>query len=404
MGVQVWAHPAASNRRNPSFGECRLPAESPDVLCFSHLRWHFVTQRPQHLLARCARDRRVFYWEEPLHDGAGAGSVEILHERENLLVLRPHLPPGAVPIAEQDELQTALLNNFLAEFAIERYVCWYYTPMALGFTADLTPEATIYDCMDELSAFRGAPPELREREQQLFARADVVFTGGISLYEAKREQHSNVHAFPSSIDVRHFRQGGEDPEDQAGIPHPRAGFYGVLDERLDISLLAELARLRPACRFILIGPVVKIDAASLPQAPNLHYLGPKTYAELPVYLDAWDAALLPFARNESTRFISPTKTPEYLAAGKPVVSTPITDVVRGYEGLVAIADTPEAFAAALDKALEPPTSEWRAAVERKLDENSWDRTWIAMWAEVERVIKHPADPQAESKEALPPPI
>ena len=319
-------------------------------------------------------------------------------------MLRPHLPPGALTGGEQDALQAGLLADFLKQFSIEHYVCWYYTPMALGFTGELTPQATVYDCMDELSAFRGAPPELRERERQLFTRADAVFTGGISLYEAKRAQHPNVHAFPSSIEVEHFRQGGEDPADQAMIPHPRAGFYGVLDERLDVPLLAELARLRPQVHFILIGPVVKIDPAALPQAPNLHYLGPKSYAELPAYLHNWDAALLPFARNESTRFISPTKTPEYLAAGKPVVSTPITDVVRGYEGLVAIAETPEAFAAALDEALKPPTPEWQAAVARKLGENSWDRTWMAMWAEVERAIKYPADPQAESKEALPPPV
>ncbi len=349
-------------------------------------------QRPQHLLSRAARELRVVFWEEPLLDAeSGDGSLEVLQEAVkggHLWVVRPHLPAGV----DAEAAQRTLLAGFLREHNITEYVSWYYTPMALGFTGELTPEAIVYDCMDELSAFAGAPPDLRAREQELFARAGVVFTGGMSLYESKRRQHGNVHPFPSSIEVEHFRQGGHavpDPEDQAAIPHPRAGFYGVLDERFDIALVAEVARLRPAIHFILIGPVVKIDPATLPSAPNLHYLGPKSYAELPAYLAGWDAATLPFARNESTRFISPTKTPEYLAAGKPVVSTPIRDVVAGYgdEGLVAIAAAPEEFAAALDKALTPPEAGWRDAVEAKLATNSWDKTWAAMWEEIERVRK-----------------
>ena len=395
----------------PTDTAATMPADAPlDLLCFSHLRWHFVTQRPQHLLSRAARERRVFYWEEPYFDGAGQGHVEVMREEGGqLLVLRPHLPPASEHSGERDQLQHDLLHGFLQEFAIARYVCWFYTPMALGFAGDLTPEATVYDCMDELSAFHGAPPELREREQQLLQRADVVFTGGMSLYEAKRGQHGNVHPFPSSIDAKHFRAAAAplpDPADQAAIPHPRAGFYGVLDERFDVRLMAEVARLRPEIQFVLIGPVVKIHPASLPSGANLYYLGSKSYAELPAYLAGWDIAMLPFALNESTRFISPTKTPEYLAAGKPVVSTPIHDVVRGYadEGLVAIAGDPEAFAAELDKALQPPDAAWREAVEVKLASGSWDKTWAAMWAEIEKVRREPVNPEAEAKEELPPPV
>ena len=363
---------------------------SLDLLCFSHLRWHFVTQRPQHLLTRCAKDRRVFFWEEPWWDaddnGDGTPTLEVMPEQTNLWVLRPHLPRAG----NADEMLRRLLSRFMDEFGVDRYVRWYYTPMALGFTGDLTPQATVYDCMDELSGFLGAPPELREREQQLFQAADVVFTGGMSLYEAKRLQHTNVHAFPSSIDVAHFAQAKssqDDPADQAAIPHPRAGFFGVLDERFDSALIAEVARLLPQVHFVLIGPVVKIDPATLPQGSNIHYLGGKSYAELPAYLGGWDVALLPFARNEATRYISPTKTPEYLAAGKPVVSTPIHDVISGYgnAGLVAIAATPEEFAAALTAALQPQTVGWRRAVEEKLAKTSWDRTWASMWHEIEKV-------------------
>ena len=305
-----------------------MASDSPDLFCFSHLRWHFVFQRPQHLLTRCARERRVFFWEEPIWDATGDAHLEVIREADHLFVLRPHLPAGG----DSDALQQDLLTHFAAEQQVHAVIRWFYTPMALGFTGNLPTVATIYDCMDELSNFHGAPSELRDREQQLFAEADAVFTGGMSLFEAKRKQHPNVHAFPSSIDAAHFRSGASsgDPEDQANIPHPRAGFFGVLDERFDHALLKDVSALRPEVHFILLGPVVKIDPAILPQAGNIHYLQGKSYQDLPSYLAHWDVALLPFALNEATRFISPTKTPEYLAAGKPVVSTPIRDVISGY--------------------------------------------------------------------------
>ena len=382
-------------------------SSSPDVLCFSHLRWHFVTQRPQHLLTRCADTdgRRVFFWEEPYWDaddnGDGTPTLEIMPERPNLWVLRPHLPRAG----NADEILGTLLARFMTDHAVKHYVRWYYTPMALSFTSDLKPEATIYDCMDELSGFLGAPPELREREQQLFQLADVVFTGGMSLYEAKRKQHPNVHAFPSSIDVTHFAQAASvttEPADQAGIPHPRAGFFGVLDERFDHALVSDVARLRPNVQFIFLGPIVKIDPATLPQAANIHYLGGKSYNELPQYLAGWDVALLPFALNESTRFISPTKTPEYLAAGKPVVSTPIHDVISGYgnAGLVAIAGTSQEFAEAIDLALLPASEHWKSAVSEKLSGGSWDRTWASMWKEIERVRTRSAELRPETVTAF----
>ncbi|RXH56785.1 UDP-galactopyranose mutase [Granulicella sibirica] len=356
-----------------------------DLMCFSHLRWHFVTQRPQHLLSRFAQDRRVFFWEEPYWDGEGDGWLETMQEGERLWILRPHLPREG----DADAMQHALLTQFMNEWKVKHFVRWYYTPMALGFSSDLRAEATVYDCMDELTGFLGAPPQLREREQELFDSADVVFTGGMSLFEAKRKQHGNVHPFPSSIDVPHFAAANdivEDPADQVDIAHPRAGFFGVLDERFDVELMTEVARIRPQIQFVFLGPVVKIDPAILPQAPNVHYLGPKSYTELPHYLGGWDVALLPFALNDSTKFISPTKTPEYLAAGKPVVSTPIRDVIRGYgdEGLVAIAGTPEEFAAALDRALEPQAPGWKEAVEAKLAGGSWDKTYASMSALIDK--------------------
>ena len=367
----------------------------PCLLVFSHLRWHFVTQRPQHLLTRAAQTRKVYFWEEPyLLDSTNApadlpaeGRLELLDSGSpGVLVVRPLLWANG----DAETAQRNLLDRFLSEHAVTRYDAWFYTPMALGFAAHLKPEVTVFDAMDELSAFAGAPPQLLQRERELFRRAHVVFTGGRSLYEHKRTQHHNVHAFPSSIEVAHFAQALKpqpDPADQAAIPHPRVGFFGVLDERFDSALLAATARLRPEVHFVLLGPVVKIDEKSLPRAGNLHYLGGKSYKELPSYLAGWDAAMLPFALNESTRFISPTKTPEYLAAGKRVVSTPIRDVVHDYgdAGLVEIASTPEEFAAAVDRALTPKEdAKWKRAVKSKLASSSWNSTWAAMSEEIER--------------------
>jgi UDP-galactopyranose mutase len=372
-------------------------AEDPALLVFSHLRWHFVTQRPQHLLTRAAQSRHVYFWEEPwFHDaadpesrGRDGGSLEFLQAEQtpDVTVIRPHFNQGEDSIKGQRRL----LNRFLSDRGLERFDSWFYTPMALSFTAHLHPRVTVYDCMDELSAFLGAPPELIEREKELFRVADVIFTGGQSIYEAKRSKHSNVHAFPSSIDLPHFAQARtvqSDPPDQAGIPHPRVGFFGVLDERFDSALVSEVALMRPHVHFVFLGPVVKIDPAQLPTASNIHYLGSKSYAELPRYLAGWDAAILPFALNDSTRFISPTKTPEYLAAGKRVVSTPIKDVVTGYgmTGLVEIAGSALEFATALDRAISAgQDAEWTQRVERKLVESSWDLTWAAMRAEIDAV-------------------
>ena len=325
---------------------------------------------------------RVFFFEEPnFSDGEPRLDIRVDGE-SNVTILIPNLPYG-LPREEEERLQSKLLRELMQANHIENYVLWYYTPMALPFTRELSPSLVVYDCMDELSAFQGAPPELREREKELLRRADLVFTGGRTLYEAKRHEHHDIHAFPSSVDVGHFAQARatqHEPADQASIPHPRIGFCGVIDERLDIPLLAEVAALHPEWQFVMIGPVVKIDPATLPKGSNLHYLGPKSYRELPAYMSGWDVAMLPFARNESTRFISPTKTPEYLAAGIPTVSTSIRDVVTPYKDLdlVSIGDSPDTFADGISAALRSRTDEWRNRVDSFLEKNSWDTTWSQM--------------------------
>ena len=371
------------------------PAEVPenyDLVCLSHLRWNFVYQRPQHLLSRCAQQRRVFFFEEPVWE-QGPARLEVTQTPEGVQVAIPHLPEG-VSGEEAEALQRSLLDEMLRQWSVDDFVLWYYTPMALGFSRHLEPLAVVYDVMDELSMFRFAPPALLQREAELYKRADVVFTGGQSLFEAKRERHPNVHLFPSSIDAAHFGQArtlAEDPEDQAAIGRPRLGYVGVIDERMDLELLAGVADARPEWQLVMVGPVVKIAPEDLPRRPNLHYLGGKQYAELPSYIAGWQVALLPFARNDSTRFISPTKTPEYLAAGKPAVSTPIRDVVHPYatEGLVYIAESVEEFVAAVEAALEqdPHGSGWLARVDRFLAGISWDRTWQGMAERIKEAVQ-----------------
>lgn len=355
------------------------PTSPLDLVCFSHLRWNFVFQRPQHLMTRCAKERRVFFVEEPVFVPAPA--LPRLHvERSGAVtVVVPHLPEGLTDDA-RDAAQRELLDKLVESHGLTNYLLWYYTPMALAYSQHLEPKAAVYDCMDELSAFKGAPALLKAREAELLERAALVLTGGQSLYEAKRHQHWNIHPFPSSVDVEHFARARTitaDPPDQAAIARPRVGYFGVIDERLDIALLDGIAEARPGWEIVMLGPVVKIDPAVLPKRRNIHYLGSKRYEELPHYVAGWDVAMLPFARNEATRFISPTKTPEYMAAGRPVVSTSIRDVVRPYgqQELVRIADDVPGFVQACEAAMAEDSAARQARADAFLRHTSWDSTW-----------------------------
>jgi UDP-galactopyranose mutase len=354
-----------------------------DVMCFSHLRWKFVFQRPQHLMSRCAERSRVYYVEEPLFEGNEVFLKHSICPQSGVHVVIPTLPA-------QTQMETAatvlqeLLKDLVQKERIQHFIAWYYTPMALEFTAELTPEVTVYDCMDELSAFANAPMGMLRNERKLFERAHLIFTGGQSLYEAKRSKHAEVHLFPSSVDVGHFSKAldiHDDPPDQKVISHPRVGYAGVIDERMDLDLISYLADGHTDWQIVLLGPIVKIDPSSVPDRANIHLLGMKNYQDLPAYLSGWDVAVLPFAQNEATRFISPTKTPEYLAAGLPVVSTPIRDVERPYGklGLVSIGRSHEDFVKAVEQQIwEGGSPIWQSQVRSFLHSLSWDRTWSGM--------------------------
>ena len=353
------------------------------LVVFSHLRWNFVYQRPQHLLSRLAARWPVVFIEEPIPN-APEDRLERIAAADGVEVWRPHLRGAHHGFhAEHHAVLRTLVQKAIVEDGIRDYWIWFYTPMALPLAERLSPQGVIFDCMDELSAFRHAPKELLEQEAQLFRMADVVFTGGRSLYNAKRSRHHNIHCFPSSVDANHFQRAALDNYQQAHLPHPRLGYCGVIDERIDLDIVAGMSAAHPEWQIVMVGPVAKIDPADLPKAPNIHWLGQQSYADLPSLISGWDVCLMPFAINESTRFISPTKTLEYMACGRPSISTAIRDVVEPYGHVVPIEHDAAGFVAAAEMLLARTPAEqkaYAAQVAGIIQRTSWDATAEAMAA------------------------
>lgn len=367
----------------------------PDLMCFSHLRWDFVYQRPQHLMSRFSEHRTVTFIEEPVIETGATPHLRLTPRSDNLSVAVPVLPEGmdsAGAIARQREL----IADFVDRTVGAAPTVWFETPMALPIAPVSLDSVVIYDCMDELSGFHGAPTALAFTEKLLLTRADLVFTGGRALYESRRKLHPQVHCFPSGVDVTHFGRARalrkkRTMRGTAADDRRTAGFAGVIDERMDVELLDAVAAAQPEWDFEIVGPVVKIDADSLPHRSNIRYTGMRTYAELPAVMAKWDVGILPFAHNSATRFISPTKTPEYLAAGLPAVSTAVTDVVAdwGAGGHVLIADSPADFARALNRAYDTAMDATRIALaDRQLADRSWESIVHGM-TELERGVLEP---------------
>lgn len=364
-------------------GETDETSKRP-LLCFSHLRWNFVWQRPQHVMSRLARERPVFFVEEPiLHGDAGDppdDAALAVRRSGDVTVCTPLCrDPGPGNGLLLDQMYARLLAELVETRGLSEYTAWFYTPMLLPALERLRPALIVYDAMDELSLFKHAPPALLERERELLRIADVVFTGGVSLGKAKAERHHNVHAFPSGVEVEHYQKALDPatpvPDDLQAIPSPRLGFFGVIDERIDLALLDAVAQARPEWQLVMLGPVRKIEDSELPRRPNIHYLGQKQYKDLPGYVKGFDVCLMPFALNDATKFISPTKTLEYMAAHKSIVSTPVADVVGSYSDAVAIAGDAAAFVKAVEAALAetPDARERRVKRERGvLAKNAWD--------------------------------
>ena len=342
-------------------------AQYYDMIVFCHLRWQFVYQRPQHIISRMANEMKVLLIEEPIPFNEGEeNSATITEVTPQLHVLQPKV--------RNIEAISEILPKYVLNKTVP--VGWFYSASFSPLLNSVSFDTVVYDCMDELSLFKGAPQSLIDQEKYLLANADIVFTGGKSLYESKKEMHYNVYCFPSSVDEAHFaqaRNGIAIPEDIAGIKWPIVGYFGVIDERIDLDLIRESARKLPDVSFVMIGPLAKIDDSDLPKANNIHYLGMKSYDVLPAYLKAFDIAMMPFALNDATKFISPTKTLEYMAAGKPIISTKIKDVVMDYSHCVKIIETPEEFCHAIS-AVKENSTERVISYKEILKNTSWDTT------------------------------
>lgn len=350
-----------------------------DMVVFCHLRWDFVYQRPQHLISRMAQDMKILMIEEPWHrEEEKASRLNVINE--NLHVLQPN-----VKTIEEIE---SILPQYVSR---EVYTGWFYSASFVPLLNYFKLEKVVYDCMDELSLFKGAPSKLIEQEKYLMSNADIVFTGGKSLYESKSQHHSNVHCFPSSVDQKHFEKalnGIAIPNDLASINGPVVGYFGVIDERIDLDMINEVALLKPDVSFVMLGPLAKISDEDLPRQQNIHYLGMKDYAQLPAYLKGFSIAMMPFALNDATKYISPTKTLEYMAAAKPIISTAIKDVVRDYKSCVKIVATAEEFATAIDTILsEMPDVFMKYEYTEILKNTSWDATANKMKTLLKTAVK-----------------
>ena len=353
-----------------------------NMVVFCHLRWGFVYQRPQHLISRLSKHYKILFVEEPIpfenEDEENEYLLEVVNH--NLHVLKPKVRN----IEGIKDVIKPLLKNSSLEIG------WFYSASFSPLLTDFKFETVVYDCMDELTLFKGAPQELITQEKFLLSEAHVVFTGGKSLFESKNKAHKNAHCFPSSVDRKHFEQAKEEimiPDDIKNIRKPVVGYFGVIDERIDLDLLKRTAQLQPEMGFVMIGPLAKIREEDLPREKNIYYLGMKSYRQLPNYLKAFDIAMMPFALNDATKFISPTKTLEYMAAGKPIVSTAIKDVQRDYSHCISIIDTAENFSQTLEelwKIHQPDVSENYNEI---LEKTSWDATAGKMLNQIKSLTK-----------------
>jgi glycosyltransferase involved in cell wall biosynthesis len=350
----AFRHSARENNESPS--EQAVTA----LIVFSHLRWGFVYQRPQHLMTALAERMQILFVEEPVHS-AGPAHLECRTLGPNLQVLVPHTPLRGMGFHdEQMPLLRRLLDKHLHLAGLSDFGVWFCTPLALPLADHWRPRVVVYDCMDEHAALQSAPPLLQQREAALLKRADLVLTSGPSLYEAKRALHDNVHYLPSTVDAEHFAPPAQPTLDveaaaaaccMRGIGRPRLGYFGLVDERIDFELLDAVAAMRPSWQFAMVGPIVRVDRRLVPRRRNIHWLGQQPYQRLPHLLAQWDVALMPFALNDGTRCVNPSKALEYMAGEKPVVSTPLPDVVSLYGDLVRIARRPREFADACAAAL-----------------------------------------------------
>jgi glycosyltransferase involved in cell wall biosynthesis len=380
---------APSSRDRWTAGTADFP-----FIVHSHLRWDFVWQRPQQILSRMAATRPVLFVEEPiLLDDVRGERLAITQPVPNVYRAVPRLPAylresyDRAIVTTRALVQEAVGKRGPLAGKFSGAVQWFYTPMpAPAMLGAFNERGVVYDCMDELAQFRFAPTDLAERERLLLANADVVFTGGHKLYTSKSRYHDNVHFFGCGVDAAHFAAARAPetavPADVASLPRPVFGYFGVIDERLDYELIARLAESNPSASVVMIGPVAKVDPGDLPRAANVHWLGQRDYGQLPAYVKAFDVCLMPFALNEATEYINPTKTLEYMAAGKPIVSTPVADVVHNFTPVVRVVRGGDEFVTA---ATELAAARDAATIARGI-ETARNASWESLVARMRALI------------------
>lgn len=354
------------------------------IIVHCHLRWDGVWQRPQQFLSRLAKKHPVLFCEGPTlvnEEITPRFEIKEASNAENVLVMQTFFPAskfsdGAWVDSERLRLlKEALAGELSGQF--DSPVQWFYDPMAVtAYAGNIGERAIVYDCMDQLSQFKFAPPELIQREVTLLEKADVVFCGGRKLREAKSRINSNCHFYGCGVDVEHFGKARLEetplPEDLQKMSRPVLGYFGVVDERLDYGLIAALADANPKWSVAIIGPVVKVDPASLPTRPNLYWLGRREYQQLPGYTKGFDVCLMPFALNEATEYINPTKACEYMATGTQIVSTAVPDVVSNFSEVVDVAQNQEEFIEMCKRAVDRPSEKQIQAGLKMAQENTWD--------------------------------
>ena len=370
------------------------------IICLSHLKWErTLFQRPQQLMQQMSHRRKVLYVAVcGLREFLAAllrGRIRELYGRhnENLTYLNlPHLLffsrlPLIGPLASW--LTASALKALARRRGLGEATLWLYFPRFVESLKHFPHRQLVYDCMDFFEGFSSTDAGIRDDEQRLLRQADLVFTGGKSLQRAREGVNPRTYCFPSGVEFEHFHQAAQTataiPEDIQRLPRPILGYFGAVDERIDFALLASVCRQRPQWSVVLLGP--RIMQQPLPESlPNFHYLGKKDYGQLPHYLKAFDVCLMPFVISELTQRISPTKTPEYLAGGKPVVSTAIPDVVADYSDLVRIAQTPEEFIAMTEEALSASGSDTGAELQQQFQEKAKAKSWSWIADEMERLF------------------
>ena len=375
------------------------PASDFPIIVHSHLAWDWVWQRPQQFHSRLAKTHPILFVEGPTaSDQLTAPRVTLreVSDYPNIVVLQMQMPAsrfwsdGSWVDAERRRLVQSVLEGPLGRKFVNP-VQWFYDPMAAtAFAGRMDEIAIVYDCMDELSQFKGAPAELVRRERELLAAADVVFAGGPKMAKSKRRLNPNCYSFGCGVDIKHFgkarRATTKVPREIAAMSGAVLGYIGVVDERIDYDLLAKLADYNRDWNLAIVGPWTKIDPADFPVRRNLHFLGNRDYGELPAYAKGFDICLMPFAKNAATEYINPTKALEYMATGRPIISTDIEDVVLQFSDVVSIATQHDEFIAACEEGVARPDSRRIQAGMKMARNNSWESIVAQLEKHVEDVL------------------